>query len=446
MTPVERILEEAKKNDVDVIGLSGLITPSLDEMINVAREMRRAKMNVPLLIGGATTSRMHTAVKIDNEYNNPVIHVLDASKSVSVMNKLMDEKHKDKYTKEIADTYNTLRENHKKKSVEKNYVSLEEARANKLSLDWRSQNIVKPQKQGVHVVDDVSINELRDYINWTEFFLIWEIKGKHPAIFNNRKFGKAAKLLFDDANKLLDNIIDQDLIRAKGTYGIFPANSLPDDDVELYSSEKREGIISIFHMLRQQSKKSKDQHNLSLADYIAPKDSGLNDYLGAFAVSAGFGADELAKVYEIMHDDYSSIMVKAIADRLAEAFAEYLHEKVRKDHWGYSKEENIDIDSMLKVKYSGIRPAPGYPSLPDHTEKRTLFDLLDAERNAGIDLTENYAMVPAASVSGLYFANPNATYLAIGKILQDQVEDYRKRKGMSLAEAEKWLGPVLAYK
>jgi len=444
MTPADKILDEAKKNGVDVIGLSGLITPSLDEMIHVAKEMKRTGMEVPLLIGGATTSRMHTAVKIAPEYDKPIIHVLDASKSVSVMNKLMDKNEKAAFVKEISDTYQTLRDSHQKKSLEKDYLSITEARKNKIDFDWSQVRIVKPKYSGVHVLENVSLDILRRYINWTEFFLIWELKGKYPAIFDNQKYGDEAKKLFEDANKLLDEIIEKKLLQANGVFGIFPANTISYDDIELYSNENRDGIVSIFHTLRQQSKKSNGP-NLALADFIAPKDSGVIDYIGGFAVSAGFGADELAKEFQDKHDDYSSIMVKALADRLAEAFAEYLHEIVRKEYWGYASDENIALDDMLKVGYTGIRPAPGYPSLPDHTEKEILFKQLDAENKTGIKLTESFAMYPAASVSGIYFANPKASYFAVGKILRDQVEDYRKRKGISLKEAEKWLSPILAY-
>jgi 5-methyltetrahydrofolate--homocysteine methyltransferase len=444
MTPANKIIEEAKKNGVDVIGLSGLITPSLDEMIHVAKEMKRIGMDLPLLIGGATTSRMHTAVKIAPEYEEPIIHVLDASKSVSVMNKLMDKKEKATFVKEISDTYQQLRESHKKKSLEKEYLPIADARRNRMVIDWSKEKIIKPNKIGVHVLENFSLEILKKYINWTEFFLIWELKGKYPAIFDNKKYGDEARKLFDDANKILDDIIVKKLIHANGVFGIFPANTISYDDIEIYSNENRDGIISIFHTLRQQAKKPSGK-NLALADFIAPKESGIIDYIGGFAVSAGFGADELAKEYQEKHDDYSSIMVKALADRLAEAFAEYLHELVRKKYWGYASDENIDLDDMLKVGYAGIRPAPGYPSLPDHTEKEILFKLLDGENRTGINLTESYAMYPAASVSGIYFANPRASYFAVGKIMKDQVDDYRKRKGISLKEAEKWLSPILAY-
>jgi len=445
MTPANKILDEAKKHNVDVIGLSGLITPSLDEMIHVAKEMKRVDMNVPLLIGGATTSRMHTAVKIDTEYDEPVIHVLDASKSVSVLNKLMDRNEKASYVNDVSNTYQSLRENHQKKSLKKSYISLFEARENKYQEDWSKSLIIKPKNIGIRTLTNVSIDVLRKYINWTEFFLIWELKGKYPAIFKNKKYGDEAKKLYDEANNMLDEITANKLIKANGVFGIFPANTVSHDDIEIYSNEDRDGIISVFHTLRQQTKKLEGQHNLSLADFIAPKDTGISDYIGCFAVSAGFGADELAKEYQERHDDYLSIMVKALADRLAEAFAEYLHELIRKEYWGYATDEGIDVDSMLKVKYTGIRPAPGYPSLPDHTEKEILFKLLDAKSKTGIELTESYAMYPAASVSGIYFAHPKASYFAVGKILKDQVEDYRKRKGMSLKEAERWLSQVLAY-
>ncbi len=446
MVPVDKILQTAAEEKADVIGLSGLITPSLDEMVHVAKEMERRKLKTPLLIGGATTSKIHTAVKIAPNYSGPVIHVLDASRSVPVVSNLInpDETVSSNFIEQVKAEYSNLREMHNRKKGEDHLLTIEDARKNSSKTDWVKTRIIKPEKQGVTLLKNFSLDILKDYIDWTPFFLTWEMKGKYPAIFDDRKYGYEAKKLFDDANKLLDKIIKEKLLTANGVLGIFPANSVG-DDIEIYTDESRKGVKRILHTLRSQTKKTDKLPNLALSDFIAPKESGRIDWVGAFAVTAGIGTGELVNKFEAEHDDYNSIMVKALADRLAEAFAEHLHELVRKKYWGYSPEEEFKNADLIKEKYQGIRPAPGYPAQPDHTEKTTIFDLLEVEKNTSIRLTENLAMYPAASVSGLYFAHPEAKYFNVGKIGKDQVLDYHKRKGMSLEETEKWLSPVLNY-
>ena len=447
MVHTEKILQTAIDEKVDVIGLSGLITPSLDEMVHVAKEMERRGMNLPLLIGGATTSRIHTAVKISPNYSGAVIHVLDASRSVPVVSNLLNENGEDreKYIQSFKDEYKQLREDYAKKKSDKNFISLEQARGNRLKIDWSTSHIKKPIKPGVSVFNYYPLSKLRNYIDWTPFFMTWELKGKYPSIFEDKNVGPEAKKLFDDANKLLDKIINEKLLSANGVIGLFPANSIGVDDIEIYTDESRSGVKRVLHTLRQQMQKSKDEPNIALADFIAPKETGEEDYIGMFAVTAGIGIEKIIKQFEQDHDDYNSIMVKAIADRLAEAFAEHLHELVRKEYWGYACDENYSNAELIKEKYTGIRPAPGYPAQPDHTEKPIIFSLLDVEKNAGIKLTESMAMYPAASVSGLYFAHPEAKYFSVGKISKDQVLDYHRRKGMSVDEVERWLSPVLNY-
>jgi len=447
MVSAEKIIEEAIERDADVIGLSGLITPSLDEMVHVAKEMERKGINKPLLIGGATTSRVHTAVKIAPNYKGPTIHVLDASRSVPVVSNLLSDnvEEKNKFISSFKDEYDNLRENYLKRKSAKNLLLLNEARINSLKIDWENVKITKPRKEGITVLKDFRLEDLRKYIDWTPFFTTWELKGKYPAIFEDEKFGSEAKKLFNDANKLLDEVISSKSLTVNGVVGIFAANTVGYDDIEIYSDEKRDGVLTILHTLRQQMKKTDGQPNFALADFIAPKESNITDYIGAFAVTAGTGLEALVHKFEKDHDDYNSILVKALADRLAEAFTELLHEKVRKDFWGYSKDENFTNEELVKEKYVGIRPAPGYPSQPDHTEKRLIFNLLDVEQNTGIELTENFAMYPTASVCGLYFANPSAKYFNLGKINKDQVIDYHRRKGMSVDEIEKWLSPILNY-
>jgi len=447
MVSADKIIEEAVKNDADVVGLSGLITPSLDEMVHIAKEMERQGINKPLLIGGATTSRVHTAVKIAPNYNGPTIHVLDASRSVPVVSKLLTENldEKNKFISSFKKEYDDLRENHLKKKSTKNFITLTEARENGLKTNWENVIITKPRNEGVSLLKDFQLEELRKYIDWTPFFTTWELKGKYPAIFKDIKFGKEAKKLFDDANKLLDEVISSKLLTANGVVGIFAANTVCYDDIEIYSDEKRDGVLSVLHTLRQQMKKTDGQPNFALADFIAPKEDNIPDHIGAFAVTTGIGLEELVTKYEKDHDDYKAILVKSLADRLAEAFAEHLHEKVRREYWGYAGNESFSNEELVKEKYIGIRPAPGYPSQPDHTEKQIVFNLLGVEGNTGITLTENFAMYPAASVCGLYFANPAAKYFNVGKINKEQVIDYHRRKGMSIDEIEKWLSPILNY-
>ncbi len=444
MVPADKILNEAKNQNADIIGLSGLITPSLDEMVHIAEEMKRQELTYPLLIGGATTSRIHTAVKIATVYDQPVIHVLDASRSVTVVSSLLANSKRKEFLKAIDEEYTSLRDQFSKRSGKKKMLTLDQARENKTVIEWESTEIKKPVNIGVQSVDDMPLEILRNYIDWSPFFIAWEMKGKFPAILEDEKYGKEATKLYEDANKLLDKIIKEKLIRAKGVIGIFPANTTG-DDIEIYKDETRKEAIATLHTIRQQSRKRKGETNKALSDYIAPKESGIRDYIGGFAVTAGIGVSELVKKFENDHDDYQAIMVKALADRFAEAFAEYLHEKIRKEDWGYAQEENLTNQELIEEKYAGIRPAPGYPAQPDHTEKDILFYLLDAEKHTGITLTEHYAMNPAASVCGLYFAHPEAKYFNVGKINQDQVSDYAERKGMSKEEMERWLKPILNY-
>lgn len=446
MVPAARIVEAAIAEKADVVGLSGLITPSLDEMVTVAREMERAGLKVPLLIGGATTSKIHTAVKIAPVYSGPVVHVLDASRSVPVVSNLLGgDEPRTAYEAQVRAEYERIREDHAKRTSEKSYIKIEEARKNRLNTDWQNLEMKCPDKPGVTVFKDIDLCEVRKYIDWTPFFLAWEMKGRYPAILKDEKYGTEAEKLFNDANQLLDEIIAEGSLKASAVIGLFPASSIASDDIEVYSDESRTGIKAVLHTLRQQSEKAKSAGNLALSDFIAPKDSGKEDYIGAFVCTAGEGIERLIEKFSAEHDDYRMIMAKALADRLAEALAEMLHEKVRKEYWGYAKDENLGNEELIKENYTGIRPAPGYPAQPDHTEKITIFELLEIEQNIPVKLTENLAMYPAASVCGLYFSHPASKYFTIGKISRDQVEDYRKRKGMSLNEVEKWLRPVLNY-
>lgn len=439
MVPPEKILDAAEQEGVAAIGLSGLITPSLDEMVYVAQEMEKRNMTVPLLIGGATTSRIHTAVKIDPNYSGAVIHVLDASRSVPVMGELLGEDTKDKFHENTKIEYNQLREGHSSRSSEKKYIPYQAAKTNKVLINWEGYVPPKPKIEGVKVFEDYPLSAIREYIDWTPFFQTWMLKGKFPKILEDEVIGDEARKLYDDANDMLDEIIEKKSLSAKAVIGLFPANS-SDDDVVI------NGADTTFHFLRQQGKKGKNIANVSLADYIAPKSCGITDYLGGFAVTAGIGIEKLVKRFEKEHDDYKIIMVKALADRLAEAFAELMHKNIRKEFWGYAKSESFDNEELIREKYSGIRPAPGYPACPDHTEKRLLFDLLEVEKHVGISLTESFAMYPAASVSGFYFSHPQSKYFGLGKIEKDQVEDYAKRKEMEVEVIEKWLAPNLAYK
>ncbi|NBC25511.1 MAG: methionine synthase [Bacteroidetes bacterium] len=444
MNPAEKILAAAKEHNVDIIGLSGLITPSLDEMVNVANEMKREKFTLPLMIGGATTSRMHTAVKIAPSYDHPVIHVLDASRSVTVVNRLVSKTLKNGFVEEISTEYEDLRKQYKSRGKKKKYLPIEKARANKTEIDWKKTSIVAPKKPGLTRVQNMDLSVLRNYIDWTPFFIAWEMKGRYPDILDDEKAGVEARKLFNDANELLDKVINGKFLTAHGVAGLFPANAVG-DDIEVYSDESRADVIARFHSLRQQSKKRAGQPNKALADYVAPKDSGIVDYIGGFAVTTGHGTLDLVEQFEKDHDDYNAILVKAISDRLAEAFAEYLHEKVRTELWGYSDEEKLSNKELIREMYDGIRPAPGYPAQPDHTEKEILFELMDVPDATGITLTDHLAMDPASSVSGLYFAHPEAKYFNLGDIKRDQVEDYARRKGITIQKVEEWLGPNLAY-
>ena len=445
MTPADKILAAAKEHNVDVVGLSGLITPSLDEMVHVAAEMTREGFVTPLLIGGATTSRMHTAVKIAPNYNNSVIHVLDASRSVTVVNRLVSKTLKQGFLDEIKTEYEGLRDQYSHRNKKKTYLPIEKARENSTVIDWDQTTIVPPVQPRITVFDDVPLTKLRRYIDWGPFFIAWEMKGKYPDILHDKKAGEEARKLFDEANQLLDRIIEEKLITACGVTGLFPANAVG-DDIELYTDQSRKEVLATLHTIRQQAKKRTGQPNKALADFVAPKRLGRPDYVGAFAVTAGHGVLDLVKKFEEDHDDYNAILVKALADRLAEAFAEMLHREVRTNLWGYSTNEDLDNEQLIREEYPGIRPAPGYPAQPDHTEKRTLFDILSVEKHAGITLTEHLAMAPASSVSGFYFAHKDAQYFNIGSIKRDQVKDYAVRKGMSMEEIERWLGPNLAYK
>ncbi|MBV8140674.1 MAG: B12-binding domain-containing protein, partial [Verrucomicrobia bacterium] len=443
MVPAEKILETARAEKVDLIGLSGLITPSLDEMVHVAQEMERLDIGVPLLIGGATTSRAHTAVKIAPHYGGPTVHVLDASRAVGVVSALISADQKTGFLDKNRDDQQRLRQDYANRDAGKKMILIGEARQRKTPIDWATTRIDVPEFLGRRVISAQSLHELAPYIDWSPFFHTWELRGRFPKIFDDPEVGEQARQLFEDAQKLLQDIVEGKLFVAKGVYGFWPANSFG-DDIELYSDESREEVLTTFHMLRQQMVKPAGQYNHSLADYIAPRESGRADYLGAFAVTAGHGADELAKQFEGDHDDYNSIMAKALADRLTEAFAEYLHKRVRSE-WGYGVEEHLSQEDLLREAYRGIRPAAGYPACPDHTEKRILFDLLAAEENVNIQLTESFAMWPGASVSGLYFGHPDSKYFGVGKIAKDQVQDYQQRKGLPLEEIERWLGPYLAY-
>jgi 5-methyltetrahydrofolate--homocysteine methyltransferase len=443
MVPCQEIIKKAKEENVEIIGLSGLITPSLDEMVHVAKELEREGLKQPLLIGGATTSRVHTAVKIEQGYSGSTVHVLDASRAVPVVGKLLSGG-SENFKLEIKNEYSQLRSHHESKRAIKDYLTFEEAKKNKLQVQWSDQQLYKPAKIGVTVIDDQPIEVLVPFIDWTPFFLTWELHGKYPEILEDKKIGIAATQLYNDAKEMLKRLIDEKWLKAKGVVGIWPANSIG-DDILVYTNENRTKKHAIFHTLRQQLKKAKGQPNIALSDFIASDNQGLDDYVGGFAVTSGLGIENWVENFEKEDDDYSAILLKALADRLAEAFAEWLHYKVRSEYWGYSTNETLCTEDLIKEKYQGIRPAPGYPACPDHTEKRTLFELLAVEKNIGITLTDSYAMFPASSVSGLYFAHPESKYFGLGKIGKDQVKDYSVRKGLSIEEVEKWLGPNLNY-
>ena len=445
MVPTEKILKTAVEENCDIIGLSGLITPSLDEMVNVAREMQRQGIDKPLLIGGATTSKAHTAVKIDPAYNlNQVIYVPDASRAVGVAGKLLSDRDREAYVEELQTEYDKVRTRNANRKPRGTLRSYDKAIAHGVALDWKNYTPPKPDFTGVKTFDDYPLDDLLDIIDWTPFFMSWDLAGKYPKILDDQVVGEAARNLFDDAQKMLRKLIDEKLLKARGVIGFWPASRVHHDDIAVYN-EAGEPIDTLHHIRQQQQKPGNDAANYSLADFIAPKESGVTDYVGGFAVTAGIGAEELAKAYEAKGDDYNAIMVKALADRLAEAFAEQMHMRVRKEFWGYARDEQLSKDELIREKYQGIRPAPGYPACPDHTEKATLFRLLDAERNTGLELTESFAMYPTAAVSGWYFSHPQSKYFNVGKIQKDQVESLAERKGMSLTELERWLSPVLGY-
>ena len=443
MVPPEKIIETAKQEQVDIIGLSGLITPSLDEMIYIAQELKRQELDIPLLIGGATTSKAHTAVKIAPELETSVVHVNDASRAVTVAGSLLNEQNSTDYKAQIKEEYEKFRAKFLDRQETKEHISLSLARERKLKLDWESFTPVCPQKLGVQVIKQQDLDELVPFIDWSPFFRSWDLHGHYPAILNDDVVGEQATELFADAQVLLTEILDKKLLTAKAVFGLFPANSIQDDDIEVYADQDREATLGKFLTLRQQLKKRPGKPNIALADFIAPKETGVADHIGAFCVTAGFGTAELAKQYEDNNDDYNAIMIKALADRFAEAFAEYLHREVRVKYWGYDTGERLNNEALIREQYKGIRPAPGYPACPDHLEKNTIWDLLQVEDHIGVSLTESLAMWPAASVSGYYFANPEAQYFGVGKITQEQLESFAKRKKMSIKEAEKWLRPNL---
>ena len=444
MVPPEKIIETAKAENVDVIGLSGLITPSLDEMVFLAKEMQRQNFEVPLLIGGATTSKAHTAVKIDPQYHFAVAHVNDASRAVTVVGQLLKETTREKYKSDLKTEYDKFRSNFKKRSKVKSYLKLPEARRNKFKIDWESTSITRPNQLGTRVIEDFDLKKLEEYIDWSPFFRSWDLHGRYPDILKDEKVGEQAQSLFNDAQVLLQRVLNEKLLKAKAIFGLFEANSIDDDDIEVKYKEASEDQKIVFRTLRQQLKKHAEKPNFALSDFIAPKESGIQDYMGCFCVTTGFGTAELAAEFEKDLDDYNSIMIKALADRLAEAFAEYLHKEVRTEYWGYASDENLTNEDLIKESYKGIRPAPGYPACPDHLEKLTIWELLKVEEKIGVKLTESLAMWPAASVSGYYFANPEARYFGLGKIKEDQVKDFADRKGIDYKKAEKWLNPNIA--
>ena len=444
MVAPEKIIETAIRENVDIIGLSGLITPSLDEMVYLAKELDKRNVKIPILIGGATTSRAHTAVKIAPEYQATVIHVNDASRAVTVAGNLLNSETKEAYTTAIRSEYDELREGYLNRSRDKNFLNIEQARSNKLKLDWETYTPITPNFIGTQTIE-VAIETLVPYIDWTPFFRTWELFGKYPAILTDEVVGEQAQSVFDDAQEMLAIILKENKLTAKGIYGIFPANTVNDDDIEIFSpTTNNQQPTTKFLTLRQQAQKTKGAFNMALSDFIAPKDSGNTDYMGAFCVTTGFGVDEWAAELEKNLDDYNSIMVKALADRLAEAFAEFLHEKVRKEIWGYASAENLSKQDLIEEEYKGIRPAPGYPACPDHLEKPTIWKLLNVEQEIGVKLTESMAMWPASSVSGYYFGNPHSKYFGLGKIKEDQVIDYAKRRNISTEQATKWLSPNIA--
>ncbi|GHB65849.1 hypothetical protein GCM10008107_13600 [Psychrosphaera saromensis] len=445
MVPCQKIIDTAIAEKVDIIGLSGLITPSLDEMVHVAKELTRQGLDLPLLIGGATTSKAHTAVKINEHYEHPVVYVPNASRSVSVVSNLLSKDLRVPFLQQLEKDYERVVIQHHRKRSSTQYISFEQARANKFKVDWDAYQPPKPKKLGIHEWHDISIKTLREYIDWTPYFLTWQLSGKYPSILKHEVVGEQAQKVFDDANEMLDRFEKTGELKAKAVFGLFPANSI-DESIEVYSNDesgKDKQTQLVLHQLRQQLKTRNSSPNYCLSDFVAPKETGLDDYIGAFAVTAGFGADELAEQFLAEHDDYNNIMVKTIADRLAEALAEYLHQQVRKEYWGYAADETLPNDDLIREKYQGIRPAPGYPACPEHTEKSKLWQLLDVEKRIGMNLTESYAMWPGASVSGWYFSHPDSKYFAVSKIDKEQAQRYADLKGWDERTAELWLGPNL---
>jgi 5-methyltetrahydrofolate--homocysteine methyltransferase len=442
MVSCDDILKKAKEVNADIIGLSGLITPSLDEMTHVAKEMQRLDLNLPLLIGGATTSKAHTAIKIEPFYqNNQVVYVPDASRAVSVASTLVSETLRDDYINDLKEEYEAVRVRRANNQSKKKHLSYSAAIANKYQIDWQDFTAVKPSFTGTKSFN-IELSELVDTIDWTPFFITWELAGKYPRIFDDAIIGEQAKELFANAQEMLNTIVSEKLLTAKAVIGFWPANQINDDDIELY--DENGDVLSTLHHLRQQAEKPEGKPNMSLADFVCPKGKG-EDYVGGFVVTAGINAEELAKAYEAKHDDYNAIMLKALADRLAESLAEYMHQKVRKEYWGYAADESLDNEALIKEQYQGIRPAPGYPACPDHTEKATLFKLLNAEQETGVSLTDSFAMLPAASVSGWYFSHPESKYFAVGSVEKDQVQSLAERKDSKLSNIERWIRPNLAY-
>jgi 5-methyltetrahydrofolate--homocysteine methyltransferase len=443
MVPSDRILQVAREQQADIVGLSGLITPSLDEMVHVAREMQRLGFTVPLLIGGATTSPAHTSVKIDPEYEGPVVYVKDASRAVGVAQKLLSPTDRERYSAEVKDECRLRRQRHGQKQRLTPQLTLAEARGNKARLAFDA--VVAPRRPGIQVLDDIPLATLVDYIDWMPFFNAWEFSGRFPDLLTDPVVGEAASSLWRDAQQMLERMVAGQWITARAVFGLFPANTVGDDDIQVYADEGRGAPVAVLHQLRQQRGKPAGQPHLCLADFVAPRDSGVADHVGAFAVTAGIGVDRRVAAFEREHDDYNAILLKALADRFAEATAEYLHAEVRRVHWGYAADERLAGEDLLAERYRGIRPAPGYPACPDHSEKATLWRLLGVERATGMVLTDSFAMTPAASVSGWYFAHPEARYFAVGKIGRDQAEDYARRKGIPLGTAERWLAAALGY-
>jgi 5-methyltetrahydrofolate--homocysteine methyltransferase len=444
MVPAEKILDTAVAEGANVIGLSGLITPSLEEMVNVAKLMKERGMNLPLLIGGATTSKAHTAVKIEPQYDHPVVYVKDASRAVGVAQSLISNDLKTDFAAKIRAEYETVREERKARAKQVKRVPINKARENRIEIDWNGYEPAKPTFLGKRVIEDFPLEKLVERFDWSPFFQSWELHGLFPRILDDKVVGEEARKVYADAKEMLEKIIAEKWLTAKAVYGFYPANAIG-DDIEVYTDESRTEVLTVLHNLRQQAEKKRGGYNQCLSDYVAPKDTGIADYVGLFAVSGGIGCDEKAAEFEAEHNDYEAIMLKALADRFAEAFAETLHEMVRKEEWGYAPDEDLDNEALIREKYQGIRPAPGYPACPEHTEKGTIWELLKPSEAIGLDLTSSYAMTPTAAVSGMYFAHPESKYFGIGSVGRDQVEDYAKRKGWSIEEAEKWLAPNLGY-